>query len=374
MSIFSKYKKTINHRLINLLGYTSKEPLLVIESDDWGSIRMPSMDVYNDFVKAGYDLTKSDYNRLDTLESNEDLEALYEVLSKYKDTEGNHPVVTANCIVGNPDFETIKASDFEEYHYESVLKTLSRYPGRDKVYALWKDGNEKRMFRPQFHGREHVNIVRWMSSLREKTPEIMYTFDKQTTFSGKGDYSFMEVLDYNSPKDLGLMKESLVDGLNLFEELFGYRSGTFIPPCYAWDSNIEQTLYENGVKYIQGLFVQCVPTGTFEQYKKKYHFMGSKNKLGQFYLMRNSFFEPSLSKAIDPVGDCLNRIDLAFKYRKPAIISSHRINFIGSLNEKNRTDNLLLLDDLLSRVLKKWPSVKFLSSDQLGDIISGTNK
>ena len=61
---------------------------------------------------------------------------------------------------------------------------------------------------------------------------------------------------------------------------------------------IEETLYANGVKYIQGINLQFVPTGTFGNYRKKYHFLGQTNSHGQYFLIRNCFFEPSLSKTI----------------------------------------------------------------------------
>lgn len=362
---------TLARNFINIPGWRTNRRIVIFESDDWGSIRMPSSEVYSKFISRGFDISKSDYNRLDSLECNKDLELLYDVLYSFKDSVGNYPVITANMIVGNPDFEKIKQSDFRDYYYEPVTETLKKYPLSDKVGMLWKEGNDCGIFHPQFHGREHVNIVRWMEALRKKTPEIMTAFENETTFSGIGDYNFMEVLDYNTPDDLVIMRESLADGLALFEKFFGFRSKSFIPPCYTWNSEIEETLYFNGVKYIQGLVIQSIPTGSFGNYEKKYHFLGSRNTFGQYYLLRNCFFEPSLSKTADPVGDCLNRINIAFKWHKPAVVSTHRINFMGSLDGKNRSDNLLRLHELLKRIIEIWPEVEFMTSDQLGDMIAG---
>lgn len=365
-----EFKRKIIRNLISIPGWYTSRKIVVFESDDWGSIRMPSKEIYSKLISKGYDISESDYNRLDTLESNDDLSMLYEVLKTHRDALGNHPVFTANMVVGNPDFNKIRQSDFSEYYFEPVTETLKSYSGRDSVESLWNAGNDERIFHPQFHGREHVNVVRWMEALKKRTAEILFTFDCNTTFSGDGDYNFMEVLDYNSPDDLPLMKDSLAEGLNLFEKIFGYRSKSFIPPCYAWDSHIEETLSENGVKYIQGLIVQSLPTGSFGKYKKQYHFLGSWNRFGQYFLIRNAFFEPSLTKLNDSVGECLKRLEIAFRWNKPAIISSHRINYMGELDEKNRRDNLKLLDELLRRILKNWPEVEFMTSDQLGDIIA----
>jgi hypothetical protein len=370
----SKIKAALSQNFINFPGWRSERKILVIESDDWGSIRMPSREIYAKFIHKGFDISGSAYNRFDTLESNEDLAMLYKVLHSCINSAGNPPVITANMVVGNPDFQKIRQSDYADYYFEPVTETLKRYPQRDKIEDLWKQGKAARIFHPQFHGREHVNVVRWMSALRERTPEILFTFDKETTFSGDGDYNFMEVLDYNTPDDLAKMKESLTEGLDLFEKIFGFRSKSFIPPCYTWNSAIEETLHAKGVRYIQGLVVQSVPTGSFGYYRRKYHFLGNRNSLGQYYLIRNCFFEPSLTTFSDPVGECLNRIKIAFRWKKPAIISSHRINYMGSLVEKNRNDNLILLGKLIKGILKNWPDVEFMTSDQLGDLIAGSGE
>jgi len=63
-------------------------------------------------------------------------------------------------------------------------------------------------------------------------------------------------------------------------------------------------------------------------------------------------------------------IENAFKWKKPAVISSHRLNYIGGLNEKNRVSGLKDLNRLLSEIQKRWPDVEFMTSSQLGDLIS----
>ena len=39
-------KQTITHNLLNIPGCRTNRHIVVIESDDWGSIRMPSKEVY----------------------------------------------------------------------------------------------------------------------------------------------------------------------------------------------------------------------------------------------------------------------------------------------------------------------------------------
>ncbi|MGY6555170.1 MAG: hypothetical protein ACXIUM_11695, partial [Wenzhouxiangella sp.] len=60
---------------------------------------------------------------------------------------------------------------------------------------------------------------------------------------------------------------------------------------------------------------------------------------------------------------------VAFQMNKPAIISSHRINFCGFIDESNRDQNLEALDYLLKAVLQRWPDVEFITSEELLDVV-----
>jgi hypothetical protein len=61
----------------------------------------------------------------------------------------------------------------------------------------------------------------------------------------------------------------------------------------------------------------------------------------------------------------MESIDIAFKWGKPAIIGTHRINFSGRLDTEQRDNNLKLLEQLLTKILEKWPDVKFTDSSSL---------
>jgi hypothetical protein len=240
--------------------------------------------------------------------------------------------------------------------------------------SLYFSGIKEGLIMPQFHGREHLNVKRWMQALQNSEQSELDAFS-QSVFSTKIAKSkgyaneYMDALDFDDKSELEFQKKSLVEGMNLFESIWGFRSKSFIAPCYIWHSELEQTLYDCGVKYIQGLVNQLQPKdvkGYF--YKKKYHYQGQKNNLGQRYFIRNAFFEPSTNPHFDWIGDCMRRIDIAFNFHKPAIISSHRLNYIGHLNQNNREKNLKLFKELLSRIIKQWPDVRFKSTDELGEI------
>jgi hypothetical protein len=372
-------KPYITRTLLNVPGWQTKRKIVVIESDDWGSIRMASKETYNILLKSGYPVDQCPFNRYDALESNEDLEMLFEVLSSVKDKNGNPAIMTANSVGANPDFEKIKESDFREYYYEPFTETLKHYPKHDSVFDLYKEGIKHRVFYPQFHGREHLNVNRWMNALRRGDKDsrsvFMYNmFSVHTLPKPDNMNEYMDSLGYDSLSEKAQLDQVLTEGLSLFEKIWGFTSKSFIASCYIWNSDFEKTLFRYGVNYIQGMLIQSEPELIDgRKYKKKYHYQGQKNSLGQRYLVRNAFFEPNEITHFDWVCDCLNRISFAFRWNKPAIISSHRKNYIGYIDPSNRERNLRLLKILITEILHRWPEVEFMTSDQLGDLMKINN-
>ena len=103
-------------------------------------------------------------------------------------------------------------------------------------------------------------------------------------------------------------------------------------------------------------------------YKTKFHWLGQTNRHSQKYITRNGFFGADSSK--DWVDSCLADVALAFKYNKPAVISSHRVNFTGSLDNRNRDYGNKQLTNLLKKITSNWPQVEFLTSSELGKELS----
>jgi len=372
----SNIKKNLSRNISNLPGWRTNRKIVVIESDDWGSIRMSSLDAFQNLLKANIPVNRSHYNLYDALESNTDMEMMFETLSKFKDKNDRAPVMTGVNVVANPDFEAIKANGFTEYVYEPYTETLKRYPEHDKVYDLWKEGISKRLFVPVFHGREHLNVQRWMRSLQSGNKSALLAFENGVTGLSEGineerlpDYQ--AAFDLDTPADLPYMQEVLRSGLDLFEKLYGYNSTYFVPTNGPFNNSLESVLLEKGVKYINSGKIQIEPLGN-GGYKKHLRFLGQKNRCGQCYLTRNCFFEPSSMEhpvKTDWVGNCLKEIDIAFRWHKPATISTHRVNYIGFLHPENREHTLIQLEELLTGILQRWPDIEFMTSLEVGELI-----
>ena len=372
-------KSALRVNVSNIPGWRTKRHIVVIESDDWGSIRMSSLENFNRMLKAGMPVDKSHYNLYDALECNDDLVALMETLSKFKDVTGRPPVFTGVNVVANPDFEKIKQNGFSEYIYEPYTQTCKRYDNHEKVYELWKEAIAKRLIVPIFHGREHLNAQFWLRALQMGDKSTLLGFENEVTgmpgIKGEKLPDFQAAFDIDTKADLPYQKEVIKTGLDLFEQLYGYRSKYFVPTNGPFNNSLEKDLFDAGIRYINTGKKQREPLGE-GQYRINTRYLGTKNQYGQIYLTRNCFFEPAATgfevpANYDWINYCLKEIEIAFRWHKPATISSHRVNYIGYLHPENRENGLRQLKELLSRMLKRWPDIEFMTSAELGDIIAG---
>ena len=361
--------------LSNIVGWRSSRKIVVIESDDWGSIRMPSRKVFEELTALGVDLTSGEgycYNRYDSLATVDDLSALFELLASTKGGDGKPAVLTAVSVVANPDFDRIRASHYQEYHYEVFTETLTRYPGCHDSFRLWREGIDKGLFIPQFHGREHLNVQGWLRLLQRGHKQTLAAFERgmwefNLDPDDRCNVCLQAAFDLESPDEIPYQKSVIKEGLALFEQLHGYKATFFVPPNGPFCSCLEETAAEKGVRFMSTAKIHREPPCSGRQ-NKTFRWLGKKNAYGQRYITRNCFFEPS-SPGRDWVDTCLNEIAIAFRWQKPAVISSHRVNYIGALDPSNRDNGLRQLKALLEAVIRKWPDVEFMSSDQLGEAI-----
>lgn len=377
-------KASILRNISNIPGWTINRKIVVIESDDWGSVRMASLKAFSELLKQGIPVNSDHYNINDSLESNEDLELLFNTLSQFKDKTGRHPVMTSVAIMANPDFDMIRENGYSKYFYEPYTETLKRYPAHDRVYELCKTGIEKRLFVPIFHGREHLNAQFWIRALQSGHKSTIAAFRQGVTGIPRkgieGEYvpNFQAAFDIETCNDLPYLKEVISTGLELFQQIYGYKALYFVPTNGFFNNTLEEKLHEMGVRYINTAKKQHEPLGN-GKYKLNTRYLGDKNRFGQIFLTRNCFFEPSSSgfewpANTDWINNCLKEIEIAFRWHKPAVISTHRVNYIGFLHPENRERSLKQLEVLLGSMLKRWPDTEFMTSVELGDLIASETK
>ena len=369
--MINKINSRLQTKICEIRDFRTSRHIVVFESDDWGSIRMSNKKDWDELLKMGYAVDKRPYERFDSLESAEDLVALFEVLSKHKDCNGHHPVITANMLMANPDFEKIEKSNYQEYYFEPIANTYNRYYGNAKVLDLMRQGIDEGVFMPQSHGREHFNVAQWMKGLQSGDEDLLTAFKfgmcgiAPKAHPEEGN-KLMNALLAGNDSEQKRIDEVVAEGLGLFKDLWGFQSKTFVAPCYLWNEKTEKVLAANGVKLIQ----TSRTSKPFYKSPSRYFYSGQQNKLGMVYSIRNCQFEPATNKDNKNVDVIMKQIGRSFAQNKIAVFSTHRINYVGGIDKKNQIRTSRVLDEFLTQLLCNYPDVEFMSSDKLIDIFA----
>lgn len=369
-------KQSILNNLKNIWSWKTNRKIVVFSVDDYGNVRLDSRAAREKMDMAGLKVL-SRFDVYDTLETREDLEILFETLSSVSDSNGRHAVFTPFTVPCNINFERMAEENYKTYRYELLPATYEKLAARDvKAYegawGLWKEGVANGLMAPQFHGREHLNLKIFEEKLAARDHEIM-TCLKNRSYTSISESGYATI-GYTSAFDFWKFEENkrftniIKEGLDAFEQVFGYRAKHLTPPGGREHRVIHQCLRDAGIKYIDTPLIKHEHQG-MGKYKKSINYTGRKNYLGMTYGVRNVVFEPTHARGFDWINYSLRQIASAFRWRRPAIVSSHRINFCGHISPENRKQGIEALRKLLKEIVTRWPDVEFQSSGELMDMI-----
>jgi hypothetical protein len=285
--------------------------------------------------------------------------------------------------MGNPDFEKIKESNYQQYFFQPLEETLAYYPNHDQLLHLWNKGFDEKIFYPALHGREHINVRRYMKILQNHEGKEGMRQALKYKSVGASKYKSYEFPNYlgalhpESSEEIKGLHSNLEEAGNLFFKYMGYKPKCFIAPNAEEPKELESTLNKIGVQFLTRSKRRIYPTGD-GNFIKEWNFIGDKNENNQIIINRNCFFEPVCFGEHEHISDwtnsCLNEIAIAFFWNKPAVISSHRVNYVGHIDTKNREKGIKALRYLLKSMLIRWPDIEFMSSNELGNIILQSQK
>ena len=318
-------KQFIFNNLKNIYGWKTNRKIVVISVDDYGNVRLDSKQARENLDKAGLKIL-SRFDAYDTLETREDLELLYETLSSVKDKNNKSAVFTPFALPCNINFESMEEDGNTKYIYELLPETYQKLELKDSnnykgAWKLWKEGIDKGFMKPQFHGREHLNLKVFKEKLAQKDHEVITALQNRSyTSISKSDYStigYTAAFEFNNFEENEVFKEIIKDGLNKFERVYGYHSTHFNPPGGREHPVIHQYLKDNGVKYLDTPLIKQEHQGG-GKYKRIINYTGKKNELGMIYQVRNVVFEPTDDRGFDWVNYSFNQIETAFRWNRPA--------------------------------------------------------
>lgn len=355
--------KVVNRIIKNLIGTSFKRRMVLFLVDDWGTSTIDSDSAFNKLADSLIIDSDDRFNRYDAFASPTDLDCIFDLLLSFKDKWNRSPKFTGLVTCANPVFEIVV--DSGDYCYESFDVSLSRKEG-DLALKKWVTGIREDVFEPQFHCREHINVKHFIKCLRETSD-----FRKMVEFRSigvlkrlKAHNRYLRSFELGKEGELDDQRFIIEDGLSIFQRVFGHQALQFSAPGLIYNPELNETLAANRIMLLDVPKVGKIPLGN-GGYSRLYSWTGRKSRFSQRYITRNVRFEPSSSLHFDWVDSCLKDIDMAFKLRKPAIISSHRVNFVSGRSVENRDNSLKLLRSLLKEILNRWPDTEFTSASNL---------
>ena len=215
-------------------------------------------------------------------------------------------------------------------------------------------------------------MAAWINGLKSNNHVLRRAFEF-------GSIGVGSIGEQNAPEHLGAFYPDKIteietypkiisEATELFQNFFGFRATHFVGPNREPVKILDSIMSSLGIQYMTVSKFRKHPFGN-GKHGFEFNWIGRENSFDQIMITRNVGFEPSELLTHDIVDKCIKDIENAFFWKKPAVISSHRVNYIGSINPKNSKHGLTCLDKLLFTIIQKWPDVEFMTSTELGNLI-----
>jgi len=335
-------------------GFRCAEPVVVLESDDWGLRRREARTAVG---RWGRPSEWAD----ECSETGEDLDRLAEVLSGHVDPDGRQAAMTMNVIAANADRAAIEADDFRHYHDLPIDQTLA-----PEVRTGLRAGVDAGVFSLQLHGRAHLAVDRWLADLRADQPGSRELFTAGvdgglSLVAGDGWRYHSEFLDCatGEARSVEDLIAWMAPAMDTVERLAGARPRSAVAPHYVVTDEAHAAWAALGVAYVQAAERRIRP-GRADGVSH----LGQKGPHGLVHLTRTVRFDPRPQRRghhTDESGRVLRR---CFDQGLPAVIDTHRINYTGPW----AADAARELDELLGTADRA--GARYLTTPELGDAIT----
>lgn len=299
-------------------------PVLIIESDDWGP---------------------------GALAQAQALAAICQLLQRYQ------AVMTIGVVLSIPDPEAIAAS--WQYH----ARLLDAPAFRPIVEAL-RAGEQAGVFDLQLHGLAHFWPENFMAAWRQDEAIRRWLAEDSWRTEKLPAWLQSRWIEATTLPSRPLAEEAIAQAVAqevaVFECCFGRPPKVVVPPTFVWDETVERAYASAGIEVLitpgrryRGRDAMGRLTAPDRLYAH-----GERLPCGLRALVRDVYFEPALGH--DPRA-VLKHIERKWSRRLPALLETHRFNFLdGKLKA-----SLAALACLLDQVKARFPQVRCLSSYQL---------
>lgn len=313
-----------------------RHPVVIFESDDWGAGPM-------DQVAA--------------------LRRLREILGEIHD-ETQHPaVMTLGVVLGVADTDAIRQNGGDTYRRRDLTSSAQA-----AILEELRAGIAAGVFAPQLHGMEHYWPAALMRAAQHDARVRDWLGEQELRTEALPDALQSRWVDGAElpSRPLGAVEvaAAVTEEITMFEKLFHQTPRVAVPNTFVWTAEVEQAWAAQGVCFVvtpgmrytardeQGKLV-----GDNVQLRN-----GQQGAAGIMYLVRDVYFEPA--RGHEPhraVADIRARTRLG----RPALIESHRFNYLGPQAEASFAS----LQALLCLALEQLPGLRFMSTQALGEAL-----
>jgi hypothetical protein len=301
-----------------------RRPVLIIESDDWGTGPASQAAVLGEIAR---------------------------LLAGFSDCDGHPPVMTLGVVLAT----------------RQLISAQTHGPLLDAI----RTGTDKGVFDVQLHGLEHFWPPALMASSEsdesvrawlDRAPDACTEELPSPLQSRWVDASVLPARTLNSTD----VRQAVKDEVAGFLALFGRTPDVVVPPTFVWSAVVEQAWATAGIGVIvtpgrrnETRDESGSPAGAGDPVHN-----GQLGEKGIVYMVRDVYFEPSLGHTAAQAKEALA---LKVELGRPALFETHRFNFLGPDEEKHQS--LEQVKDLLQGALTAWPSLSFLSTQELARVL-----
>lgn len=344
----------------------NKYRAVVFESDDWGAceavrnledaaVLQPILD----------EIGTAPPSLMSTLETPDDLEQLYQILESAHGCDQQPAMFTAFMPMGNPDYAAIAASNFEGYHDIGLDEGLPPGWERGNFIGKWRDGVQRGVFSPEFHGGlHHISPTLWLELLRSDSAEAQAA---KVLFEHHAYVQAQHLPEYHR-MNAKMQHAWVSSAIKRFVNLFGYA-----PSAGVTSDALPMTEI---IWSVNGLTIFClkncrVNSGENVVYGTKLWNsqdencpMGAYNRRNDLvYLNRNLHLDgltvQDLEKVKGVIHSCWNG-------NEPVVTNTHRSNYV-SLDPVKSNAGRELLRQLLAWISAQ-ENVRYLTTSELGQL------
>lgn len=296
---------------------------VAIESDDWG---LPGF-VPGTESWQGLDRTNLGPGNfpavywLSTLEDSAMMANLNLVLGSHTGRDGHPAIMQPNYVMSSLAYS---AQGWASYDLPDLPPEYSR-PG---LWVAVARGIGSGTWYPEFHAAWHYDPDLRKSAALETDLARLVTERGIMLFPGSE-----KARELGSWRSLADLTSELDQSLAVFHRLFKRRVGSVMAPDYHWNDRVEELWLSRGLKVIQGKREQRNPAwggGSVGRARKYLHRRWvAWTRSDRMYLERNCRLEPAQAPEDQDVAvTCALETRQAWRRGQPAIVESHRVNFV----------------------------------------------